>query len=165
MDSRAKIRFVLLGAIAMVGWSCSAQVRWCSITGKGKSDNILYPPIARAAHMSGTVVSRMTYSPAGKVIGLDTIFGNPLMATSANGQMKSWTIRTDATGAELCQSLVVINFVIGETESVEQIANTPPTITRIDIQTHPVVLSDPAFTISRSHRDWLKIFHTKRSPG
>jgi hypothetical protein len=163
MKPTIKNRVLLLCAIIAIGSSCSAQTRWCSITGKAKSDNILYPPIARAAHMSGTVVSRVTYSPTGKVIGLETIFGNPLIAKSANGQMKSWTIRTDALGAELCQSLIVLNFVIGETESVEQIANTPPTITRIDVQTHPLVLSDPAFTISKSRRNWLRRSNAKRT--
>lgn len=163
MDTTVKIRCLLLCAIVVIGSSCSAQARWCSITGKAKSDIILYPPIARAAHMSGTVVSRVTYSPTGKVIGLETIFGNPLIASSANGQMKSWTIRTDATGAELCQSLIVINFIIGETESVEQIANTPPTITRIDVQTHPVVLSDPSFTISKSRWNWLRRNNARRT--
>jgi len=163
MISKVKNLLLLLCAIIAIGSSCSAQTRWCSITGKAKSDNILYPPIARAAHMSGTVVSRMTFSPTGKVIGLETIFGNPLIATSANGQMRSWTVRTDAPGEGLCQSLIVINFAIGQTESVEQVADAPPTIFRINVRTYTVALSDPAFTISKSHWNWLRKFHASRT--
>jgi len=166
MIARVKIRLVLLCAFVAIASSCSAETRWCSITGKAKSDTIFYPPIAHAAHISGTIVSRMTFSPSGKVIGLETIFGNQLIATSANGQMKSWTVRTDASGEELCQSLIVINFVIGETDAVEQIADPPPTIYRINVQAHTIVLnvmSDPAPTIIKSHRNWLGIFHSGKT--
>jgi hypothetical protein len=163
MILKVKNRLLLVCAIVAIGDSCSAQTRWCSITGKAKSDNILYPPIARAAHMSGTVVSRMTFSPQGKVIGLETIFGNPLIAKSANDQMGSWTVRTDATGEGLCQGLIVIDFAIGQTESVEQVADTPPTVFRINVRTYTIVLSDPAYTISKSHWNWRRNFHASRT--
>jgi hypothetical protein len=156
MIFRAKNRLLLLCAIVAIGGSCSAETRWCSITGKAKSNTIFYPPIARAAHISGTVVSRMTFSPSGEVIEMETVFGPPLLATSANAQMKSWTVQTNAAGADPCQSLIVLNFAIGQTESVEQIADTSPTILRINIRTYTLVLSDPAYTISKSHWSWLK---------
>jgi outer membrane biosynthesis protein TonB len=119
--TRATNRLLLICVIAAIGSSCSAETRWCSISGKAKSNSIFYPPIARAAHISGTVVSRMTFAPSGDVIEMETVFGPPLLATSANAQMKSWTVQTNAAGAEPCQSLIILNFAIGETESVEQL--------------------------------------------
>jgi hypothetical protein len=159
-----KNRWLLLYAIVAMASTCSAETRWCSVTGKAKSDTIFYPPIGRAAHIEGTVVSRITYSPSGKVIGLETVFGPPLLATSVNNQMKSWTVQTDAQGAELCQSLLVIGFAIGERESFEQVADTPRSIYRINVRTYTLVLSDPAYTISQSHWNWLIRFRHKRKP-
>jgi hypothetical protein len=130
--------------------SAHAEPRWCSITGKGPNDNLLYPPIAKAAHWRGIVASRIIYAVNGKVEKVETVFGAPILATPTNNQLNRWTIKTDATGDELCQTLIIAKFrILDSTDAPkEPPMSTGASIYRILIETEPlvldVVISDPA---------------------
>jgi hypothetical protein len=152
---------LLLCAFFAASRYCSAETRWCSVTGKAQSDRLLYPPIARLANVTGVVISRAIYSPSGSVASLETLSGPRLLATSANQQMKSWTFQTDAKGTEPCQSLIVMSFVLGDTDSLEPRENVPLSIYRISVRAYHIVLSDPAFTISKPKWSWRRRLRNK----
>lgn len=137
---------------------CRAQVRWCNVTGHGNGDRITYPPIARAASVSGTVLSRVTYSPQGDVKEVTSVFGPVLLTTPVVTQLKNWHVKTSASGNELCQSLAIIDFRIGSSASAPT-RPTPQSMFRISVVAEPLVLymiSDPApRTISRRKRFFL----------
>lgn len=160
MKSNRLLMFVAIGLACHI---CQAQTRWCSITGTAKADTLLYPPIGRAARVTGTVISRITNLPSGPVVALETVSGPPLLATSVNGQMKSWTLRTEAKGTEPCQSLLVITFTLGNSESEKRSTTVIPGLYRMSLNANAIVLSDPAFSISTSHWNWLKKIFKKRT--
>jgi len=57
---------ILLSALFLAS-CCHAEARWCAIIGKDPADELAYPPIARAARVSGVVLSRIYYFPTGQV--------------------------------------------------------------------------------------------------
>jgi hypothetical protein len=99
----------LLG-FAMLLAPCRAETRWCRVAGTGPGDSLSYPETARQMRVFGVVHSRMKFSTDGKVIGLEYVSGPRLLANLLERQMKSWTIRTNARGNALCQTLVVAVF-------------------------------------------------------
>jgi hypothetical protein len=128
---------ILLAAAA----ACHADSRWCSTTSKGPNDNLFYPPIAKAAQVQGVVVGRVLYRPNGKVENFERVFGPPLLADSVGKQLMQWTIKTDASGDEPCQTLVIAEFRILDDRNV---LKDPPTETgastfRITVEALPTI--------------------------
>ena len=87
-----------------------AEPRWCEVTGRAAGDTLAYPPIAKAARVSGIVVSRMVYSTSGKVESVERVFGPMMLAASVEQQLKNWTVQTRATGDQPCETLVIAEF-------------------------------------------------------
>ena len=140
-------RIIILIAVLMICHLCHAETRWCSITGKAKTDTLLYPPIARVAHLYGTVIGRLTFSTSGKVLDFETVSGNPMFVRAITDQTRSWTIQTDATGPEPCQTLFVADFGFGDPIPTETATEKPaPAVYRIVIRTQipPVINSNYA---------------------
>jgi hypothetical protein len=100
---------LILIAVACV-LPCNAQTRWCSVTGRGPQDTIVYPPIARAARVSGVVMGYLKFTPDGKVTKFEPIQGPFMLRETLKTQFASWTLQTEAKGADLCQALVVASF-------------------------------------------------------
>jgi hypothetical protein len=142
---------------------CHADARWCNILNKGDGDRLAYPPIARAAHVSGHVILRITYRPTGETVETTRISGPVLLAVSAADQLKTWHVKTDAVGSELCQSIVTIDFRIApQGDQPPQTVQLKAASTfYIAVETEPLILSDPAFEIKRSFFWFLK----RRSQG
>lgn len=110
--------FLLVVAITS-SYPLEAQTRWCSIVGTAKTDKLLYPPIARVAHISGTVVGRLRFTTNGKVENFEVVSGPVMLSRAISDQVKSWTVQTSATGAEDCQTLFVVNFTIGDETPIQ----------------------------------------------
>ena len=148
------MRFILL----MLALSTAAvgQTRWCNVTDFG--NRFVYPPIARAAHVSGLVSLRVTYERNGKVTNVETISGPVMLVNSATGQIKQATIGTDAPGAEPCESLFLIDYQIDD-GTLPPLVQTPAVsgMYRGTIRAYVIVLSDPAATITRKRR-WFNPF-------
>jgi hypothetical protein len=143
-----KSAFVLFAAALLLS-VCRAEARWCDVTGHGDSDKIVYPPIGRAAHVSGTVLARVTYSPRGEVKDVTSVSGPRLLAIPVATQLKTWHLKTNALGGELCQSLTIIDFRIASADSslVRPPQPVSGSIFRVSVVTKPIVLytiSDPA---------------------
>ena len=74
----------------------------------------MYPAIARAAHISGTVIGRVHFSTTGKVEGFEVVSGPVMLARAVGDQIRSWTLHSDSSGDESCQTLFVASFTVGE---------------------------------------------------
>lgn len=110
-------RHCALLAMAALPACCFAQTRWCSISGKGVSAPLLYPPVARAAHITGTVIERITFRPEGAVLGVEPVLGPRLIASPIATQLRKCSFKTNAKGAQPCLALIVANFVSGDSDS------------------------------------------------
>jgi MoxR-like ATPase len=107
----------------------------------------------------------MIYAPNGKVVRVEPISGPRLLSSSLAQQMMDWIVRTDASGDELCQTLVIAKFTMRDsgqaaTEEPRQVAE--PSILRLFAETAPlpldVEIEDPAplrgFGMFRSEVNW-----------
>ena len=122
-----------LGSLASV---CHAEARWCSIIGRGPSDAIVYPPIARVARVQGVVLSRIYYLPNGHVKDVEVISGPVMLSNWISEQLKSWIIKTNATGNEVCVTLVIADFRLynqSESKPVRSITAVSQSILRLTI--------------------------------
>ncbi|QNI30211.1 energy transducer TonB [Alloacidobacterium dinghuense] len=143
----------MLLSVSVFVLSCHAKTRWCSIVGKSESDTLLYPAIARAARVSGVVIDRVTFAPAGKIADVETISGPKMLTQSANDQLKKWTVKTDSSGEDLCQSLVIANFSLDPPAPEPEFGvSFTPSILRISISAEPLVISDPAPILGKKKR-------------
>lgn len=129
---------------------CSAEPRWCSVAGKDLSNKFIYPPIARAARVSGVVLSRMIYSPSGKVLEVQPVSGPRLLSNLLTAQLIEWTVKTNVPGDELCQTLVIAEFRLHDSYAAPPVPvpqPEPPSILRLLAEADPipteVVISDP----------------------
>jgi hypothetical protein len=132
---------------------CSAEARWCSIVGRGPNDSLYYPPIARAAWVHGTVLSRILYWPTGKVKDLEPISGPVMLSNAMGEQMKGWTIRTDASGNELCQTLVIADFRLHDPPYPTKDGPAvilQPSVLRLSVEAEGLIISDPAAYLDRN---------------
>ena len=151
----------ILFVVAILVPACRAEARWCDVTGHRDSDKILYPPIARAASISGTVLLRITYTPQGDVKDVINISGPRLLAIPVATQLTTWRFKTNASGDELCQSLAIIDFRIASPDSApaRPPQSVPRSIFRVSVVTEPIILytiSDPSpKKITRRRRFFL----------
>jgi hypothetical protein len=151
---------VFILVVVLLAPACRAEARWCDITGHGDSDKLFYPPIARAARVSGIVLARIAYSAQGDVQEVVNISGPPMLAKFVSVQLRSWHLKTNASENDPCQSLAIIEFRL---VTDDKPAGSPPqptsgSIMRLSIETQPAILysnSDPRSTIIRRRRFFL----------
>jgi len=65
-----------------------------------------YPPIAKRAHLTGTVKMIVTIAPEGTVRSTKTLGGNPLFVSAAEVAVKQWTF--EIAKAESNQTVAVV---------------------------------------------------------
>ncbi len=71
----------------------------------------IYPPIARSAHVSGTVVLAATISTQGRIENLRVVSGNPMLTTAAIGAVKTWRYRPYQLNGQPVEVETTINIV------------------------------------------------------
>jgi len=76
----------------------------------------LYPEIARAMHLSGTVRLRAIIGTDGSVRNLEVLSGNPILARAAVAAVRQWRYRPTRLngGAVEVETLVTVKFVLGD---------------------------------------------------
>lgn len=156
--ARALVLFLLC---SLSGMLCHAETPWCNSVEKVSSDPILYPPIGRAARVSGVTVIELTIDSAGAA-SATKISGPTLLLTPAVSQLQKWRFRTDGAITP-CQALAIISFQFGPSSITEAWRSQPEigNILRISIRTEPLVISDPAIEYTRAHR-FLQLFRFQR---
>jgi protein TonB len=71
----------------------------------------LYPPIAKAARVSGTVVLQATISKTGTIEGLRVISGPAMLQGAATDAVKSWRYRPYLLNGEPVEVETTVNVV------------------------------------------------------
>jgi hypothetical protein len=158
-----------LWAIAVIGIALfvqqgCAEPRWCSVTGRGPTDNFIYPPIARAARVYGVVLGRLVFETNGNPVRFESISGPPMLSETLKGQLLAWNLKTDAKGDELCETLVIAVFKLksmGTQLSPPSVQFEAGSVLRLVAETEPMPLfstSDPAplrgFKLFRAEVKW-----------
>jgi TonB family protein len=67
----------------------------------------VYPPLARQAHLSGTVKMVVVVTPEGTVTAVRTIGGNPVLVSAAEDAVKQWKFEVAKKESSV---LVAISF-------------------------------------------------------
>jgi hypothetical protein len=88
------------------------EPRWCSVSSRDTSNTIVYVPIAAAAQVQGEARARIIYSPNSRVERVEPVSGVPMLLEPLAGQLSNWTVRSNASGHELCQTLVIATFML-----------------------------------------------------
>ena len=112
-----------------------------------EQSQLVYPPIARAAHIDGMVILLVRFELSGVSAEVKVLSGPPMLQAAAVDFVKSWRAN-EYTGPRECPIVVSFKFVEAgsidkEVRSNQQAALSK--ITRSDLQhvtitTHPVVL-------------------------
>ena len=146
---------ILLGLL-LLALPCFAQARWCNTVKLLPEDKLLYPPLARAARVSGIVISRMTVTSTGSVSDVEIVSGYPLLAGTASEQIKKWKLTSDATAESACLALLIVDFSFEEypSEKSKAWSVSAPNIVKIAVVTttppFETSISDPA--LRKIHR-------------
>jgi protein TonB len=71
----------------------------------------IYPPIAKAARVQGTVVLQATISKTGTIENLRVISGNAMLQSSAMDAVRSWRYRPYLLNGEPVEVETTVNVV------------------------------------------------------
>jgi hypothetical protein len=146
-----KTRLVLFLVLGSFACACLAEPRWCLVVGEDASNKLVYPPIGKAARVWGLVTARMVYEPNGKVVRVEPIWGPAMLSHAVSDQLMNWTVKTEATGDELCETLVIAKFRLhgpGQSLPAEAAQSAAPSILRMTVDGEYVVISDPMNVVS-----------------
>jgi TonB family protein len=156
--------FVRLGSLAIFlagGFAAQtntayAQTGACGLTSIHETTPLIYPPIARVAHVSGTVVLMAKFKTSGEVEDVRILGGAPMLQKAATSFVQGWRAN-EYTGPRECP--VAITFrVEGIPKGCDDIhyKSKPPFVVRDDVQ-HVTIVS-PALCVNvdavgkRGHR-------------
>jgi hypothetical protein len=157
--------FAIFLLLTLLSLECRSEPRWCAVSAKDASNSLFYPPIARAARVQGVVVMRMVYTPNGKVVRTEQVFGPAMLSTSLTGQLLNWTVKTDAVGDEQCMTLVIAEFRFHDPDEPSRLQPQEPVapgILRVSVDSEVLIISDPAGTISSGNPFKVFAFKVKR---
>lgn len=150
------IRWSLLFLLTVAIPSLNAQTAPCGITSITDTTPLLYPPIARQAHITGQVILLATFNMDGTVASTRVIVGNKMLEGSATEYLEHWRANV-YTGPRECP--IVINFRSFETPPCENSAAPDRTIRNdaqhVEISVPQVWICDPAATITTHRKHFL----------
>jgi hypothetical protein len=64
--------------------------------------------------VQGEARARIIYKPNGRVEMVEPVSGAAMLSGSLASQLSNWTVRSNATGDEVCQTLVIATFTLGK---------------------------------------------------
>lgn len=135
-----------------------AQSAPCGITSITDKSQFVYPPIARAAHIGGSVILLARFAQDGTVANATVISGPPMLRDSALEFVKSW--RANAyTGPRECPMVIDFNLISDKPVCTYEEAG-PPQVTRSDVQhvsvsVRSIWTCDPSATITKTRKRWF----------
>ena len=144
-----RILFLLLALTS----NAFAQTSNCGgLTSVRETTRAVYPPIAKAAHVWGTVILLASFEPSGTVSKIDVVSGPQMLRESAVAFVKGWMVN-QFTGPRTCP--IVVEYVSRHVDCFQDAGK--DILTRSDPQ-HVILeggfvpLCDPAADISRKRR-------------
>jgi hypothetical protein len=99
---------ILLLAFAMSA-TCLAQQNDCDLHTVTDTAPAFYPPIARAAHVTGTIIMIATFKPNGNVEGVKVLSGPKMLEQPTIEYVRGW--RANEYGS-IRNCPVVVNYVL-----------------------------------------------------
>ncbi len=119
--------------IATISVSAFAtEPRWCSVSSKDPSNTVRYAPIAVAGQVQGEARARIVYMPNDPVENVELLSGVPMLSQPLVDQLSKWIVRSNASGNELCQTLIIAKFKlrmpVGRGKEKVKFATAPNTI-------------------------------------
>ena len=76
--------------VACAGSACAQGVAPVLVS----PPRVLYPPIAKAAHVEGEVVVRFSIDSMGNTVSVETVSGPMMLRGAVEGQIKQWQFKT-----------------------------------------------------------------------
>jgi hypothetical protein len=95
----------------------------------------------------------MIYTPNGKVLRTEPVFGLVMLSNALAGQLLSWTVKTDVTGDEQCVTLMIVGFHFHDPDGRSQPLPPQPNVQgvlRSSVESEVLVLSDAGADITTS---------------
>jgi hypothetical protein len=127
------MRFPLLCASLFLASSCLAQQEPCGLSTMAETTPPVYPPIAKAAHVEGSVVMLVNFQTSGEVGKIDVISGAKMLQSAATSYVQGWRAN-EYTGPRICP--IVVSFRL-----LREGDKTTPAVVRQDLQ--HVTLNSP----------------------
>jgi TonB family protein len=123
---------------------CIAQQGACGLNKMIEAATPVYPPIAKAAHIEGTVILLVTFKTTGEVEKIDIASGPKMLERAATDYVKGWRA-SEYTGPRTCP-IVIAFHLLRENEKAT------PGVVRQDLQhvtlnsPGPILSSNPSYT-------------------
>ncbi len=155
-------RRTIVAGLAVCAAGAWAQEPPCGLRTVTETIPLVYPAIARAAHVSGVVIVRATFTPQGAVSGAEVWVGPEMLRANSLAFVKGWHVNTYG-GSRSCP--IVIRFQLDETPPTDVRSDQLAFVVKgtIDDPQHysvvgrTVGINDPEVTITR-RRHLLGIF-------
>lgn len=147
--------FVCASITLAVTPSTHAQTTPCGLTSMTEAAAPQYPPIAKVAHVEGTVILMARFSSSGNVEHITELSGPALLRKASVASVKTWQAN-EYSGPRECP--IVLNFQLSYGADMCDIPPEPPVpYERIDpqhvtVRGRMVALCDPGAVITRKHR-------------
>jgi hypothetical protein len=146
--------FILLLVLSA---TCLAQEAPCGLTSIKETTPLLYPPIARAAHVGGMVIFLVSFKLNGEVEDVQVLSGPKLLQTPATAYVKGLHAN-EYGGTRTCP--IVVRYVI-QPEGLEADRIDHIDIQHVTIYAKSIVISDPEMYIEKPRKRFWP-FHTHK---
>lgn len=129
-----------------------AQSATCGLTSVRETSQLIYPPIARAAHVSGAVILLARFNTDGAPMHISVLSGPPMLQPAALDFVKGWRAN-EFTGPRECPIAVTFSFVgapSAECGPPEDESQQPAqSLHRVDLQHFVITSHNPCFVVTR----------------
>jgi len=131
----------------------------CPLDNAVASRPLVYPPIAKAAHVSGDVTTTLTFDRLGNAVGFRNWTGPAMLRKSAEEYLRSTKIPALPSYESSCDSNFFIEYrLTTDKDTVNGSVVTKGDSNHFLVEAAPVIISDPAgYTVTR-RRKFLGIF-------
>lgn len=124
----------------------------CGLTSMKTTTPLLYPPIAKAARVTGNVISLVKFKTSGEVERIDVISGPIMLRPNAETFIRGWQANPYG-GPRTCP--IVIKFMLAVPGEKPPANPLPSDIQHANVTAEVLVISDPAAVLGRRKRLWI----------
>jgi len=128
--------------------TCLAQQSLCGLTSIKETAPLLYPPIAKAAHVEGMVILLVVFKRSGEVDDVEVLSGPKLLQIPASLYGKGLRAN-EYGGPRTCP--MVVNYVIQKDEAALRPIERND-IQHVTIYAKPLVISDPPMYVEKAKK-------------
>jgi hypothetical protein len=150
------MRSVLFVVLMFSALACSAQQQApCGLTSMTETVAPVYPPIAKAAHVSGVVTMLATFRQDGSVETVKTLYGPPMLRQAAETFVTGW--RANAYGGpRTCPVVVEFKLVDPACEVDNALRTVRDDLQHVTVSGRAWMFCDPAGIVGkRKRRFWI----------